>query len=641
MKIDIKLDKDFTHEFENLVHKYGSTLTRLNGFEEEQLNYTDFIDNFIDKVTIADASIDGSANVCHKDIVSLEYEMSKPHSKLLAFNKIFYEMKKKYGFQTAREWLEAEWIGKYYMHDAYNSTFKPYCYAYDLESLVTKGLFFIGNFNNQPPKHLDTYIDFVGEFVSWTCNRSSGAVGLPSFLVYAYYFWKQDIDNGYYTKNPQYYRDQNFQRIIYKLNQPYLRSSIQSAFTNFSIFDRPYYEALFGGKEFPDGTFMIDYVEEFMEFQKEFMRVVSEVRSQNVMTFPVLTFSLLKKNGKFADEEFAKWCCKHNMQWADSNFFISDDITSLSNCCRLKSDVRELGYFNSIGGTALEVGSVKVSTINLARIAYESNSEEEYLNNLKETAILDMKVLDRVRHIIKRNVEKGLLPNYSTGVMHLETQYNTIGIIGIYEALQKFGYTSKDEFGYTSYTEDGIRFATEILETLNAVRNDFQKNVDYKINIEQIPGERAAAVLMQKDQQFYPNEAYELPLYGNQWIPLGVKTTLDTKIKLSAILDKACSGGSIAHINLDAPLTDFDTAWDLLNYISDKGVTYFAFNLRICSCANNHGYYGKVCPICGKPTVTTYQRIVGFLTPEVTYSKERKAEFVLRDWMNLNNMSDL
>ena len=87
MKIDIKLDKDFTYEFENLKHKYGSTLTRLNGFEDEQLNYTDFIDNFIDKTTIADASIDGSANVCHKDIVSLEYEMSKPHCKLLSFNK--------------------------------------------------------------------------------------------------------------------------------------------------------------------------------------------------------------------------------------------------------------------------------------------------------------------------------------------------------------------------------------------------------------------------------------------------------------------------------------------------------------------------------------------------------------------------
>lgn len=98
---------------------------------------------------------------------------------------------------------------------------------------------------------------------------------------------------------------------------------------------------------------------------------------------------------------------------------------------------------------------------------------------------------------------------------------------------------------------------------------------------------------------------------------------------------------SIAHINLDAPLTNFDTAWKLLNYVADAGVVYFAFNLRISACANNHGFYGDVCPICGGKKVTTYQRIVGFLTPESTYSKERKAEFAMRDWIDVNAMEEL
>ena len=62
----------------------------------------------VDKQTVADASIDGNANVGTKDICSLTAEMSKPHSKLLAFNKIFYELNKKYGLQTANEWLENE-----------------------------------------------------------------------------------------------------------------------------------------------------------------------------------------------------------------------------------------------------------------------------------------------------------------------------------------------------------------------------------------------------------------------------------------------------------------------------------------------------------------------------------------------------
>ena len=146
---------------------------------------------------------------------------------------------------------------------------------------------------------------------------------------------------------------------------------------------------------------------------------------------------------------------------------------------------------------------------------------------------------------------------------------------------------------------------------------------------------------MEKDKIFYPDERYELPLYGNQWIPLGVKTTMQEKVELSDILDEACSGGSIAHINIDAPFSNFDTAWKMLNYVADSGVTYFAFNTRISACEHNHGFYGETCPICGGKKVTTYQRIVGFLTPERTYSDARKKEFAMRDWFDMNTMEEM
>ena len=640
MNINVRLDKNFTTVFNKLREEYGDEIAKLNGFSDEQLSYTDFIDNFVDKAVVADASIDGNANVSHKDIVSLENEMSKPHSKLLGFSKIFFEIQKKYSYKTAEDWLTNEWDGHFYLHNAYNTTYKSYCFAYDIEELVNRGLFFVDGFNAQPPKHLVTYTDFVVEFVSWCCNRTSGAVGLPAFLVYSYYFWKKDCENDFFQHTYDYYRDQEFQRIIYKLNQPYIRGGIQSAFTNFSIFDRSYLEALFGGKEYPDGSFIIDYIDDILEYQKAFMKVLSRVRQENMMTFPVMTFALLRKDGKFVDEDLAKWCCDHNRRWGDSNFFISDDINSLSNCCRLKSNIKDLGYFNSIGGTALEVGSVQVNTINLARLAYE-NDKDQYLNALRGKVVLCLQSLDCIRHIIERNVEKGLLPNYSLGIINMKSQYNTIGIIGIYETLDKYGFVEKDQFGYTKYTDEGVEFAKAILKTIHEVKDEFKADKNYMINIEQIPGERAACILMEKDKHFFPNEKYELPLYGNQWIPLGVKTSIREKIKLSAILDDACSGGSITHINLDAPFRDFDTAWEVLNRVADAGVTYFAFNLRISACENNHGFYGETCPVCGKPKVTTYQRIVGFLTPERTYSKERKEEFQRRDWFDLNSLEDL
>src|SRR5574344_72174 len=101
-----------------MLNEYGEEMAKLNGFSDEQLSYTDFIDNFVDKQTVADASIDGNANVGHKDIVSLENEMTKPHSKLLAFNKIYHELNELYSFKDANDWLEKEWDGHFYLHDA-------------------------------------------------------------------------------------------------------------------------------------------------------------------------------------------------------------------------------------------------------------------------------------------------------------------------------------------------------------------------------------------------------------------------------------------------------------------------------------------------------------------------------------------
>lgn len=427
MYINIRLNKNFTTQYNKLQEEFGTDIARINGFDDGQLSYTDFIDNFVDEDTVADASIDGNSNVSHKDIVTLEKEMPKPHEKVLAFNKIYYEIQKKYGFQAANEWLRSEWIGELYMHDANTSTFKHYCFAYDLKDLAEKGLYFIDGRNAKPAKHLITFVDFVKEFISYACNRSSGAVGLPNLIPYLFYFWKKDVDNGYVLRDKEYYAKQAFQRFIYAVNQPYLRDGSQSAFTNTSVFDRPYFEALFGGAEFPDGTFMIDFEEEIIEFQKWYMEVMAEIRHDNMFTFPVSTISLLRQNGKFVDEDFARWAVKHNMEWSDSNLFVDDSVNSLSNCCRLKSNIEDLGYFNSIGGTALKVGSVKVSTINLARIALDTNSEEEYLKEVERRVNVNLRALDCVRYIIRRNVEKGLLPNFKHDLVDFDHLYNTIG----------------------------------------------------------------------------------------------------------------------------------------------------------------------------------------------------------------------
>lgn len=635
--IEMNLYPPFQKFLNHLGEKYGEEFIKFNTLTKEHLNFTTFIDNFIDSNNVANASIDSNANVKSKDICSLENEMAKPHLKLLAYNKIFYEIEKKYGRDRAEMWLEGEWVGQYYLHDSYSATFKSYCFAYDLEDLVQKGLYFVDGFGGGAPKHLTTFVTQCKEFVSWASNRTSGACGLPSFLVHAFYFWKHDIEDGYYLKNPEYYRDQCFQEFIFGLNQPYLRIT-QCAFTNISIMDRPYLEEIFGGREYPDGSLVIDYIDDIIEFQKAFMRVISKIRSEMMFTFPVLTYSLLYQNGKFVDEKFARWCSDHNTEWNDSNFFISDNVTALSSCCRLVNDFSKLdGFINSIGGTSLKIGSVKVNTINLRRIAIESgNNEEKYMELLEKRVRLCIEVLDVVRHIIVRDVEKGLLPNYTKGLIDIKNQYNTIGINGLYEVIRDFGYINQDSFGNKYYSEKGLDFATRILDRINEIKDSY--TFDYSINVEAVPAERCAVILCQKDNALYGDKLkYEDFIYSNQWIPLMEKCSLDEKIKLGALLDKKCGGGQIAHINLETQLSK-DNAWKMLNYIASKGVIYFAFNSKISVCKNSHGFVGsKVCPKCGNPEIDTYQRIVGYLVPSSNYSAARHKEFGKRYWFNLND----
>ena len=286
MEISLKLNKDFERCLEDLKKKYGEDFEYINGVHSSQLDFSEFLSKFIQNDTMADATIDPNANARHKDIRSFMTEKGKSEDKLFGLNKIFLEIKEMWGLRTAKQWLEAEFSKALYLNDSSTASYFAYCWANDLTRLATEGLFFISDYNNQPPKHLTTFFDDVIEFVSFLSNRQSGAVGLPNILIWAYCFWKNDVKNGYYLKDPDTYLRQNFQKLIYRLNQPFLRID-QCAFTNISIFDRPYLESLFGGIEFPDGSFVIDQIEELIKCQKVFMEVVSDVRKEQMFTFPV------------------------------------------------------------------------------------------------------------------------------------------------------------------------------------------------------------------------------------------------------------------------------------------------------------------------------------------------------------------
>ena len=979
MNISINLDKDFENKLHELEEKYGEEITRTNGFAADQLDHTKFISNFIDSYNVADATIDPNANQSTKDIRSLLDEMNKPQQKLLSMNKIYYEVKKKYGKEVADEWFENDFSGALYLHDAPSSSFYSYCYAYELQNLAEKGLYFLPKSNTYPPKHMTTFFAHLREFIVWVSNRTSGACALPSFFIYSYYFWKKDVEAGYYLKDPEYYRRQMFQQFIFEVNQIHTRIT-QSAYTNLIIMDRPYIEELFGTRQFPDGTFVMDYIDEIIEHEKAFMETEAEIRKSVFHTFPVFTYALLFQNGKFVDEEFARWCNKNNLQWYDSNFYIGDSVTNLASCCfdgkqlcltrsslggvkllpfkdfceasykdvkrnlkifhngswvkgdvvklpkkqmykivtsnkkelyvtedhifptdsgdkmvkdittddfllfntrrldsfpeadkgltyeqgffigmylgdgssqkreeftpvinlslnrqkyertidilskaigRIDEDVevklgkpydnvypvtirswlvynfmreyvsgnysyeKELnmdcllqsydfrrgildGYYatdggnsnriyttseklvpqvealitslgmnsvidvsdrtdepviirgeeyerhyplhcirwysqtnkrnfggvykvvnnneyfkvasiekydsdddyvycfnmknedepyftlpngvishncrmlndlskqkqfrSSIGGSLVEIGSVKVSTINLMRIALESGGDKDkFIEILKHRVNLNMQVLDCVRHIIQRNIEKGLLPNYSYGVINLEKQTTTNGLTAMYEAIREMGMIETDKFGNVSYTDEGIEFASKIMDTVNELQDN--AGFDYNVSLEIIPAESANVKLCHKDNILY--NRHDDFIYSNQWTSLMAQTQLKTRIKLSAILDKKAGGGQILHVSLDGNQLTEEQSWEILNYMANAGVIYFAFNPKLSLCRHKHTFFGETCPICGEKKEDEVTRCVGYLVPVSSYSAARRDEENHRQWYSV------
>jgi ribonucleoside-triphosphate reductase len=241
--------------------------------------------------------------------------------------------------------------------------------------------------------------------------------------------------------------------------------------------------------------------------------------------------------------------------------------------------------------------------------------------------------------IIKRNVDKGLLPNFTYNLIDFGHLYNTVGFIGIYETMKKFGCTTTDQFGNTYYTEEASDFGKKIFDCIKKTCDKFSADngCDYQISTEQIPAEQSASKLIRKDKYFYPeSNIYDLPIYGNQFMPLGIKSTLQERIRVQALFDGFCSGGSILHANIQSPFDSYEKARAMTEYVADQGVTYFAWNTKIQACKHNHAFYGDVCPKCGEPVATEYTRVVGFYTPIESWSSDRKDEYKLRQWESVN-----
>lgn len=612
----LSYDQEFVEFFAKLKSKYPNKLFDIEGIGK-QLDFAQFSrDFFSTKTNVADVSVDANANVDEMSVVAYQVEAPKPLFRINALYLLWKYGRQLYGTTEAEAIVEGQITGDYYINDLAGISL-PYCFNFSTYDIAIQGLPFVKKIESGPPKHLSSFMGQIIHFTSYASNNIMGAVGLADLLiVMAYYVDKLHEDNPY--KNHRYFWKavkQELQGFIFSCNQPF-RAGVQSGFYNISIFDTIFLEKLIPDYVFEDGV--TPKLETVLILQNMYLDLMNETLSQTPITFPVTTgcFVAEEIDGKrsVADKEYHKFIIEKNLNFGFINFYYGKTST-LSSCCRLRSNV-ENEYFNSFGSGSSKIGSLGVATINLPRLAFKCETEEQYFIALEELSERVVKINNIKRFLLKKRIKNHNLPLYDYGFMDIGKQYSTTGVNGINEAVEAMGLDI--------LTPEGQVFTNKLLNLINVVNEKAEKRYKAPHNMEQTPSENSAVKLAEKDRILSFQNKHVI--YSNQFIPLTTNADLLDRIKLQGLFDKSMSGGAICHLNIEQKIDNVEAEEALLNYAVDQGVIYLAVNHTLLECENKHMTVGKTdtCSICQGQIVNEFTRVVGFLTAKKNWNYVRK-----------------
>lgn len=575
---------------------------------EEKIKY---IDHYIHSQNSASGSlVDANANVDTKNIGILEAEMYKPDT--IQVNRALVQRKltEMYGEKLAEKYIEDIEEHRIYIHD--ETSLRPYCASITLFPFLLNGTKPLGG-TSEAPKNIHSFCGSFVNLVYQVASGFAGAIATVEFLMYFDYFAKKTWGTNYIDLHTAEVR-QALQGVVYALNQPASARGNQSVFWNISVLDRFYFEQLFGGFKFPDGTQPV-YEGTFRKLQMFFMDWFRQERERALLTYPVLTASLLVgAEGKPKDKHFA-WACAEEMSKGLSFFvYESDSVDSLSSCCRLRNEFTDNTFSYTLGAGGVSTGSVQVITINMNR--YVQAKEEAFLE-----------LIDRVhmyllahRAIIEDYIEGGLLPAYSTGFISLDKQFCTIGINGMLEA-SEYLHGEADTVFFSSYLK-------EIYESNKRWRED----TGVKFNTEFVPAENLGV----KNAKWDKEAGLKVPrdCYNSYFFPVEDDSyNIIDKLRLHGKENTQwLDGGSACHLNLEQ-LMSKEQAYELICIAGKLGVNYWTFNVLMTIC-NDCGFINvnteNHCTKCGSKDIDYATRVIGYLKRISSFSEARQKEAGLR-----------
>lgn len=627
--VKFSYENDFVTAMQDAMKLYGQDIFQVQGIAHKHLDIAQFSKQFFGKSSnVADVSVDSNANVKQRNISQYNFQINKSIMRLNGLYLMYTNIKKQFSQQLAYETLMSVINGQIFINDL-NLYSNPYCYGFDLRTLMMDGMsFFKGNMKIKPPKHSNSFIDLFIQTNAYISNQIAGASSYPDFFVLLDWFYRkqfgQDYINNFKTDNDiDSYIIQQFQNVTYSLNFPYRGG--QSSFTNVSVLDKGFMEGLFTGYIYPMDSSKPNF-DSVIQLSKYYFQYYSKINSeQGIFTFPVVTLAVsIDQNNEYIDEDFARWVAEQNSGKALANVFMGPS-TVFSSCCRLANDfskVADTGFQNSFGVGGLSIGSHRVCGINLARLGFLQSINNDTTGQLLNSLLQKVHaVLYSHRLLIKQRISQGVLPLYTHNWMSLNRQYSTIGLIGAYQYVTNKGLDMMSEQGM-----DSLKFILKNIQ--NRIVQWQSQQVEQKAiyNIQQIPGQTVAIRVCKCDSILGYNPI-EFQLYSNQYLPLISDDSIYDRLKLQGEFDNFTSGGAICHINVDddKPLTP-NQFYQLMQSAKKLKVRYWAINYAFSECEEGHFSIGKddICPVCQKQIINKYTRVVGFLTPVKGWSKVRR-----------------
>ncbi len=528
---------------------------------------------------------------------------------------------------------EAHIKGDFHIHDL--GILGGYCCGWDLKDLLVQGFRGVqGKVESTPPKHLRSALGQIVNFFYTLQGEAAGAQAFSNFDTLLAPFIRYDSLNYKEVK-------QAMQEFVFSLNIP-TRVGFQTPFTNLSFDLLPSSPlkdeaVIIGGK--PLESTYAEFQKEMNMLNKAFCEIMIEGDAKGrIFTFPIPTYSITRDFDWQGEEQKALWemTAKYGIPYFAN--FVNSDMNpedTRSMCCRLRLDTSEIrrrggGLFGSNPLT----GSIGVVTINMPRIGYLSNSEQDFFARLGKLMSLAKESLEIKRKTMEMFTEDGLYP-YSRFYLAMvkkrfgnywTNHFSTIGLIGMNEACLNF-------MGKDISTEEGKELAVKVLAFMRETLARFQEETGGLYNLEATPGEGACYRLARLDRENFPNiitAGEKQPYYTNSThLPVKYNGDLFQALTHQDGLQALYTGGTVFHCFLGERVDDPEACKLLVRRIVENfHLPYFTLTPTFSICPT-HGYIAGEhlrCSQCGKET-EIYSRIVGYFRPVQQWNEGKQEEF--------------